>query len=83
MEKVKPFYMVIYFINYFYMKKNKNKNWLEMMMSRYLGDEKIEIIKNDNVIKILSIVSYAGAYYFMQNPKILKMCILQIIDNFI
>lgn len=30
----------IYCVNYFYMKKNKNKNWLEMMISRYLGDEK-------------------------------------------
>jgi len=65
------------------MKSNKNKNWLEMMISRYLGDEKIEIIKNDHMVKILSIVSYAGAYYFMQNPKLIKMCIFQIIDNFI
>ncbi len=73
----------IYYVNYFYMKSNKNKNWLEMMISRYLGDDKTEIIKNDHMVKILSIVSYAGAYYFMQNPKLIKMCIFQIIDNFI
>ena len=72
-----------YYVIYFYMKSNKNKNWLEMMISRYLGDDKNEIIRHEHITKILSIVSYAGAYYFMQNPKLIKMCIYQIIDNFI
>lgn len=65
------------------MKTNKNKNWIEMIMTRFFGDDKIEIIRNDHVVKILTIGTQVSLFYFFQNPKFLKMCFYEIVENFI
>ncbi len=63
--------------------KNKNKNWVEMIWTRFFGDDKIEIIRNDYVVKMIVITSELSMFYFLQNPKFLKMCFYEIIENFI
>lgn len=65
------------------MKSNKNKNWMEMIMTRFFGDDKMGIIRNDHIVKILTISSQIGLFYVFQNPKFLKICFYEIIENWI
>ena len=65
------------------MRTNKNKNWMEMMMTRFFGENKMEIIRNDHIVKVLTIGSHIGLFYLFNNPKFLKMVFVEIVKKFI
>jgi hypothetical protein len=54
-----------------------------MILTRFFGENKMEIIRNDHIVKVLTIGSHIGLFYLFNNPKFLRMVFVEIVENFV